>query len=170
MRVLAGLAVMAMAQPIPAFALQTAAVPVQATPFDAKLQSADFFRNLSPAAAAASPESLFAIARSFRYRAETRDRWQTAEETERLRSGDCEDKAVWLYKKLIQSGRMDARLVVGRKSGRDRGLHVWVTLGEGDRTLLLDPAAQNRPWQASAFAETAYRPLYSYGENGSLRY
>ncbi len=52
------------------------------------------------------------------------DRWQTAEQFEALKKGDCEEFSLWSWKKLLVLG-YDARLTLGRFKG---GGHVWVTL------------------------------------------
>lgn len=171
MRMLAVLAGFGLALASSASAAQDAPASVALTPFDSKLRSAGFFDAAAlPQDGEASPETLFRIAHSFRYRSEAQDRWQSAEETDARRSGDCEDKALWLYQKLTQGGHREVSLVVGRKAGA-RGLHVWVTLrGAGNTLLILDPSTQNRLWKESDFPKSSYVPLYSFDANGSHRH
>ncbi len=145
---------------------------VQATPFDQKLFGAGFF-NLQFAGSTSqsvSMEELFMVARSFRYVEDRRaDSWQSPEITDTKRSGDCEDKAVWLYWQLRRNG-YQARLVIGKYRAFQRRLHVWVmaTDPRSGNTYLLDPAAQRRIWQTGDFPSGFYKPEYSF--DGGQRY
>ncbi len=146
-----------------------------ATPFDHKLSTAGFFHffhsNLYAPhnfAEEASLEALFHKARSFRYVREKRgDNWQSPEETERRASGDCEDKALWLYSGLKEKGYMNVRLVVGKYKSFYSQFHVWVVYTDDDGdAFLLDPATQKRIFKTTDLASNFYTPVYSYdGEN-----
>ena len=116
-------------------------------------------------------ESLFLKAKSIRYVPDKKgqDYWQTPLETEARWSGDCEDKAVWLYAQLKQNGFQDVRLVVGRFRNVSRDFHVWVTLSDSSNDFyVLDPTSQKRLWKSSEFPQGYYHPLYSF--DGSNRY
>ena len=144
-----------------------------ATPFDSKIMSSGAFFPLQDTIGlypSETSEALFEIARSFRYVAdEGRAYWQTPEETQAKRSGDCEDTAVWLYVQLKKNGYDSARLVIGRYRSVDRGFHVWVTLtGNDGRTFILDPTKQKRTWAISDSSEKYYKPVYSF--DGFNRY
>ena len=108
-----------------------------------------------------SVENLFATAHAFRYAPDgRRDYWQSAEETQRRRSGDCEDKAVWLYTELRRSGYENVHLVIGRYTQVSPGLHVWLTLTDDSGSIwVLDPTIQRKPWKADAFPKSSYEPL-----------
>lgn len=108
--------------------------------------------------------SNFRIAKSFRYIPDaSNDYWQSPDETDARKAGDCEDKAIWLFARLINSGRQQVRLVVGQMRQVDSSLHVWVTCEDSNGTVyLLDPSAQKKVWKASDFAADWYRPLYAY--------
>ena len=54
------------------------------------------------------------------------DFWQFPEETEHLGRGDCEDKAIWLYAKMLAEGFDDVRLVLGKYIESDTVFHAWV--------------------------------------------
>ena len=145
---------------------------VPATPYDGHMAQAGIFFLPSIASGTESAESLFAKARTFRYQQDTRgeDYWQTPEETEAHWSGDCEDKAIWLFAQLKKNGFHDARLVIGRLNPSSRGFHVWVALMDksGGSFYVLDPTAQKRIWRSTDFSDGSYRPLYSF--DGSNRY
>lgn len=72
-----------------------------------------------------SDESLFASA----------DFWQHPEQFERLRRGDCEDHALWVWRKLSELG-IAAEFVVGRHANTPvtSGGHAWVTYTDSSGT------------------------------------
>src|SRR5262245_6689619 len=114
----------------------------QHSPFDKKLAATGFYdwKTDGQAGEHRSIEELFAVARSFRYARELKtDRWQTPQETEARRSGDCEDKAVWLYWVLKTNGYQNVALHIGRYRSVDARLHVWVTVEDGSNEWMLDP-------------------------------
>ena len=55
------------------------------------------------------------------------DHWQHPADFERLKRGDCEDHALWAWRKLVELG-VDAEFVVGRyaASAVDTPGHAWV--------------------------------------------
>ena len=71
-----------------------------------------------------------------------RDHWQHLLEFERRRVGDCDDYAMWTWRKLIELGR-DARLVSGYCLPIDdyRVGHVWVVYRDAEELLLFDATA-----------------------------
>ncbi len=145
--------------------------PILATPYDGRLMEAGALIDVIPAEGSRSSDQLFSQARSFRYKEDGRgnDHWQTPEETEQRWSGDCEDKAVWLYAQLKKNNHRGVRLVVGRKDRSSRSFHVWVALEASNGSyFILDPTAQKRIWNASDFSDGSYRPLYSF--DGINRY
>jgi hypothetical protein len=85
-----------------------------------------------------------------------RDVWQRPSDFERLRRGDCEDFALWAWRKLIEIG-VDAEFFVGRVvCGADRSAarqHAWIVYRTDDEVYLFEPAAGDRlcmiqPWSA----------------------
>lgn len=148
---------------------------VQGTPFDGKLRSVGGF-DLIPSEVAPSEqksiEELFMIAKSFRYVSDGNDdRWQSAEETDARHAGDCEDKAIWLFTRLIQNGYYNVRLVIGRYREIDDQLHVWVICSDkAGNTCLLDPTIQKRIWYLTAVDSGFYQPLYAYDGQNRYRY
>jgi hypothetical protein len=77
-----------------------------------------------------------------------RDVWQRPSDFERLRRGDCEDFALWAWRKLIEIG-VDAEFFVGRVvCGADRSAarqHAWIVYRRDDEVYLFEPAARERP-------------------------
>jgi hypothetical protein len=68
------------------------------------------------------------------------DYWQHPCAFERLRQGDCEDYALWAWRKMIELD-MDAEFVAGHiryPDGSTRG-HTWVLFRDADGTWLFDP-------------------------------
>ena len=119
------------------------------------------------AAPVRSVDSLFSVARSFRYVPDPPeyDQWQSADETAARKSGDCEDKALWLYRELKKNGYEDVHLVVGRFRPFDRTLHAWVFYtDDAGKNVILDPTTQRRPWHAEEFSKNYYLPLFSFND------
>lgn len=105
------------------------------------------------------------------YTSQGYDYWQLPNETQKLGTGDCEDKAIWLYVRLLQHGYTNVRLVVGKYEASSSVYHVWVnwyvkTVGKDGRVketvYILDPTVDYRPWPASSFSAGYYLPLYSF--------
>ncbi len=151
-------------------------VPIQATPFDYKLSQTGFFNlneqnpRVAPVSSLESMKKLFLEARSFRYLHDTdNNQWQSPEETEIKHTGDCKDKALWLYAKLKKNGYTNVRLVVGKYRSFDRLFHTWVSYTDSSNVAyLLDPTIQKHIWEETGFSGGFYRPLYSF--DGRSRY
>lgn len=82
------------------------------------------------------------------------DFWQHPCTFEQLRKGDCEDYALWAWRKLVELGH-DAEFVVGRSlqpGGKRRG-HAWVHFIRDGELYLLDAATDR--------ATCSLRPLTS---------
>ncbi|HTL70092.1 MAG TPA: hypothetical protein VL404_02255 [Candidatus Eisenbacteria bacterium] len=146
---------------------------VTATPFDRKIDGAGISLALAHPSGVPdkNPETLFMISRSFRYVRDARgDRWQSPQETDARHSGDCEDKAIWLFYRLKLSGAHDVRLVIGKFKRHMGEFHVWVTYRDaGGGLCLADPTLQKRIWHVSDFSgNNFYVPLFSF--DGINRY
>ena len=74
-----------------------------------------------------------------------RDLWQHPGAFERLRRGDCEDFALWTWRKLAELG-IDAEFCVGRVICHDRPeidrQHAWVVYRVNETAFLFEPAAR----------------------------
>ena len=84
------------------------------------------------------------------------DLWQEPCAFERRQRGDCEDFALWAWRKLIEIG-VEAEFFVGRVAlGPEPAIdrqHAWVIYRDGDDVCLFEPAARGRhlmiqPWAA----------------------
>jgi hypothetical protein len=94
-----------------------------------------------------------------------RDFWQHPRTFEHLRRGDCEDHALWAWRKLVELG-VPAEFVAGRWDATqpDSGLHAWVMFRDdaGEEYILetvtkgsdvmLRPASQVRAEYVPHFA------------------
>jgi len=98
------------------------------------------------------------------------DFWQLPEETAQLGRGDCEDKAIWLYAKMLAEGADDVRLVIGKYCQSDTIFHAWVVWyphvpdkhGKLEQHVyILDPTIHNGIWPAKQFPRGYYQPYYS---------
>lgn len=71
------------------------------------------------------------------------DFWQHPRTFERLRQGDCEDHALWAWRKLVELG-LDAELVSGaQRMSEDSGGHVWVRFRDGDAEFILETVCRD---------------------------
>jgi hypothetical protein len=77
-----------------------------------------------------------------------RDVWQRPSDFERVQRGDCEDFALWAWRKLIEIG-VDAEFFVGRVvCSSDPPIarqHAWIVYRSDDEVYLFEPAARDRP-------------------------
>jgi hypothetical protein len=76
-----------------------------------------------------------------------RDVWQLPGAFERRRRGDCEDFALWAWRKLAEVG-IDAEFYVGRVICDDHPeidrQHAWVVYRVNGTEFLFEPAARTR--------------------------
>lgn len=85
------------------------------------------------------------------------DVWQHPAAFEARRTGDCEDFALWTWRKLVALGE-DAELVVGREQAG--GGHAWVLVRRPGGHQLVDPVARTpeRLVRPLAAVRDAYLP------------
>jgi len=88
-----------------------------------------------------------------------RDVWQHPSAFEQCRRGDCEDFALWAWRKLAEIG-VDAQFCVGRViAAGDRPeinrQHAWVIYRLDDSEFLFEPAARIRSRMIRPLAEAA---------------
>jgi len=95
-----------------------------------------------------------------------RDFWQHPTVFEQLRRGDCEDFALWAWRKLAEIG-IEAEFFVGRvvvngELDRDRQ-HAWVVYRAGSTDFLFEPAAPDSQQMIRPLAEVehAYVPHFA---------
>src|SRR5262249_23948429 len=135
---------------------------VKSTPFYQRLIGAGIFEpeKIAPTGEEKPLQLLFRIARFIPYDPDhnKEDIWQSADETSKIFSGDCEDKAIWLYTQLRRNGYSDVHLVIGKYGPSSTKFHVWVTyVDETGVNWLLDPTMQRKPWNIDAFPKNLYR-------------
>ena len=144
-------------------------IPVKATPFDARFRFDDKVSIVNQSVKGAAPEALktlFLKAKSLRYlKDEGRDHWQTPQETEINGYGDCEDKAIWLFKRLRESRYESVRVVVGKLKKNFHGYHAWVEHTDAKGTThILDASTQTRIWKRHEISHSYFVPYFSYDE------
>lgn len=74
------------------------------------------------------------------------DYWQHPKTFEQLRKGDCEDHALWAWRKLTELG-LPAEFYVGRwRTGKEAqpGCHAWVVFQDGGIQYLLEATGSSR--------------------------
>lgn len=99
------------------------------------------------------------------------DFWQHPRTFERLRAGDCEDFALWGWRKLNELG-VPARFFVGKLVDNGRGSasgHAWVVFRQDGKDMLLEGAstAPESLVQPLDAVRDRYRPHFSV--DGSYR-
>ena len=73
------------------------------------------------------------------------DYWQHPHTFEQLRRGDCEDFALWAWRKLVELG-IDADLVVGRRvpPTSENSRHAWILFRDGQDEYVFEPIVNDR--------------------------
>lgn len=98
-----------------------------------------------------------------------RDHWQHPSEFEMRRAGDCDDFAVWAWRKLVDL-EMDATLVAGHylPTWRPGGGHVWVTFRDSTGEHLFETVARTKAAMVRPLAAVRdrYRPEYGVDRAG----
>ena len=89
------------------------------------------------------------------------DYWQHPQTFEQLRRGDCEDHALWAWRKLAELG-IDAELVSGQRivSAGESHSHAWVLFREGGVEFVLEAVSRSREVMVMPAADVRmnYRP------------
>jgi hypothetical protein len=103
-----------------------------------------------------------------------RDVWQHPTAFEQTRRGDCEDFALWAWRKLAEIG-VDADFCVGRvvpaDSAESRRQHAWVIFRLGETGFLFEPAARIRSRMIRSLADALdqYEPHFSVNHRFETR-
>lgn len=98
------------------------------------------------------------------------DFWQHPRTFEQLRKGDCEDHALWAWRKLVELGH-SAELVTG-EALRDDGTaisHVWVVFTQDGVTYLLETTAPSREAMMRPVDEVRARYIPHWGITGDMQ-
>jgi hypothetical protein len=89
------------------------------------------------------------------------DFWQHPRTFERLRQGDCEDHAIWAWRKLVELG-LDAELVSGiwQPPACPAGKHAWVRFRQDGREYIFEAVERTPERIVRAFddAKSEYVP------------
>ncbi|VAW38113.1 hypothetical protein MNBD_CHLOROFLEXI01-975 [hydrothermal vent metagenome] len=95
-----------------------------------------------------------------------RDFWQHPSQFEELQKGDCEDHALWAWRKLIELN-IPAELVVGRAnwSESESGAHAWVTYEENGRSYILEATHKRQLIYPQETVQKQYHPWFSVDKN-----
>ena len=93
-----------------------------------------------------------------------RDFWQHPRTFEQLRKGDCEDHALWAWRKCVELG-IDAELVSGQhlsESGtsNEHCGHAWVVLRQDDELYVFETVAKSKEGMLKRLndVKAEYRP------------
>jgi len=95
-----------------------------------------------------------------------RDYWQHPGAFEQIRHGDCEDFALWTWRKLDEIG-IDAEFYVGRvfcgDGERPHRHHAWVVYRVDETEFLFEPAARDRQQMIRPLADvkSVYIPHFA---------
>jgi hypothetical protein len=88
------------------------------------------------------------------------DFWQHPRTFEYLRKGDCEDHAIWAWRKLVELG-FEAELVSGdwQPPGDTPGGHVWVRFRHNGEEFILEAVGTSRERMLRPFSQA--KPEYT---------
>ena len=94
------------------------------------------------------------------------DFWQHPTTFERLRAGDCEDFALWAWRKLIDLG-VDADFVVGYcvRDGELEARHAWVMYRHDGVEYLFEPGSRSRERMIYVANDVRDRYIPQFGSN-----
>jgi hypothetical protein len=97
------------------------------------------------------------------------DYWQHPTGFETLRRGDCEDHALWAWRKLIELGHK-TELVIGRSrldDVADESPHAWVIYAENGNRFLFEATEKSRQRMIRPFADVSsqYSPYASVDQD-----
>jgi hypothetical protein len=109
-----------------------------------------------------SPHDIFRFLSNCRYRTDRElfgvgDYWQLPDEFEKRREGDCDDHALWAWRKCVELGE-NARFTIGTL---DEECHAWVTLVEGRESFVFEAVEKYRLGIIHALKAKRYEPSYS---------
>lgn len=105
--------------------------------------------------------------RSFRYHMDDPYLPAAPTVTEKTRTGDCKDKALWLCDKLNDSS---VRFVIGKTHRNAKISHAWVLWKTEGRFWILDCTLNRAPVAADTLSQDRYIPLFSYAKGTAFRH
>ena len=97
------------------------------------------------------------------------DFWQHPVMFEHLRAGDCEDFALWAWRKMIELG-IDTDIVVGYcvKDGALAGRHAWIVFRQDGDEFLFEPVYRTKERMIKRLADVRgdYLPQFGADRTG----
>jgi hypothetical protein len=106
------------------------------------------------------------------------DYWQHPRTFEQLRRGDCEDFALWAWRKMLEL-KYDADFVCGRTirqdqevgsaPGADSSRHAWIVYRSGGKTYLFEPTQGDRVCAVQELELVRHKYMPEFGVNASRR-
>jgi len=92
----------------------------------------------------------------------TDDHWQHPGEFEQIRMGDCDDHALWAWRKLVELG-LPASFLSGRWTAESDDLHAWVVVTLDGARHIVEATSKVRSDVIRPFDEAAcdYIPFFS---------
>jgi hypothetical protein len=94
----------------------------------------------------------------------TDDYWLPPDKFEKVKQGDCDDFALWIWRQLMQMG-YKARFVAGHL-GRYKEGHAWVTFEMDGRSFIADGTRWPLGLHLPAIHNLKYHPIYSVEWDG----
>ena len=94
-----------------------------------------------------------------------KDYWLPPDEFEKLKTGDCDEFALWTWRQVMQLG-YPARFVAGRY-GRYRAGHGWVTFQRDGKHFIADPNFRWLKRPLPRLTALRFHPTYSVEWDGS---
>jgi hypothetical protein len=98
------------------------------------------------------------------------DFWQHPRTFEHLRRGDCEDFALWAWRKMVEL-RMEADLVIGRRvpPGAANSRHAWIVFRDGGEEFVFEPVARDRALAVRRVAAVRHEYIPEFGVSAERR-
>jgi hypothetical protein len=96
------------------------------------------------------------------------DFWQHPCTFEHMRKGDCEDFALWAWRKLVEL-EYDADLVTGWELRGEQGRHAWIVFRRDGEEYLFEPAWAKHPPCVWPLAEVRGFYIPEFGLGPDLR-
>ena len=120
-------------------------------------------------------DEVFAWLAECRYETDTSlfhesDYWQHPRTFEQLRRGDCEDFALWAWRKMVELN-IDADLVIGRRvpPGAENSRHAWIIFRDGTGEYVFEPVIRDRTLAVRHVTAVRTEYIPEFGVNGARR-
>ncbi len=147
-------------------------LPVESTPYDRQMS------RIRPvlAARAATHRSEISMAVVNQWMGSLREipygyhmEWRTPAEVESGQPADCKGKAVALYRRMLEQGATNVRLVIGKRASNSRSTHAWLQWETSAGRYVLDPTFHWMATRSESLGDRSYVPLYAYSGTRKFR-